>query len=64
VHDNHSAHPNVEYVQDEPSVITFLARRRIRAGEELTIDDGQEWCRRDAHAEVIATCSARRPQRQ
>jgi uncharacterized protein len=40
---NHSADPNVEYVQDEPSVITFVARRRVRAGEELTIDYGDEW---------------------
>jgi uncharacterized protein len=40
---NHSADPNVEYVQDEPTLITFVARRGIRAGEDLTIDYGDEW---------------------
>ena len=40
---NHSPEPNVEYVQDEPSTITFLALRPIRAGDELTIDYGEEW---------------------
>jgi hypothetical protein len=40
---NHSADPNVEYVQDEPTLVTFVARRGIRAGEDLTIDYGDEW---------------------
>jgi SET domain-containing protein len=40
---NHSPDPNVEYVQDEPSTITFLALRTIRPGDELTIDYGEEW---------------------
>jgi uncharacterized protein len=40
---NHSPEPNVEYVQDEPSAITFLALRTIRPGDELTIDYGEEW---------------------
>jgi hypothetical protein len=40
---NHSADANVEYVQDEPRVITFLALRAIEPGEELTIDYGEEW---------------------
>jgi hypothetical protein len=40
---NHSPRPNVEYVQDEPSTITFLALRPIRPGDELTIDYGEEW---------------------
>jgi hypothetical protein len=40
---NHSANPNVEYVQDEPSTITFLALRKVRPGDELTIDYGEEW---------------------
>jgi hypothetical protein len=39
----HSPEPNVEYVQDEPSAITFLALRTIRPGDELTIDYGEEW---------------------
>jgi uncharacterized protein len=40
---NHSSKPNVEYVQDEPSVMRFLALRTVRPGEELTIDYGEEW---------------------
>ena len=40
---NHSGEPNVEYVQDEPTTIEFLALRAIAAGEELTIDYGREW---------------------
>jgi uncharacterized protein len=40
---NHSSDPNVEYVQDEPSTITFLALRAVKPGEELTIDYGEEW---------------------
>jgi SET domain-containing protein len=40
---NHSPVPNVEYVQDEPSTITFRALRKVRPGDELTIDYGDEW---------------------
>ena len=40
---NHSPEPNVEYVQDEPSTITFRALREVRPGDELTIDYGEEW---------------------
>ena len=40
---NHSPDPNVEYVQDEPSTITFRALRKVRPGDELTIDYGDEW---------------------
>ena len=40
---NHSPHPNVEYVQDEPSTITFRALGAVRPGDELTIDYGEEW---------------------
>jgi hypothetical protein len=40
---NHSAEPNLEYVQEEPDVITFLATRPIEPGDELTIDYGEEW---------------------
>jgi len=39
---NHSSDPNLEYDQDERA-ITFVALRRIRPGDELTIDYGQEW---------------------
>jgi SET domain-containing protein len=38
---NHSPNPNVEYVQDEPTTITFRALRKVRPGDELTIDDGR-----------------------
>ena len=40
---NHSAKPNVEYVQDEPSMLRFLALRTVKPGDELTIDYGEEW---------------------
>ena len=40
---NHSASPNLEYFQDEPDAITFVATRAIKRGEELTIDYGAEW---------------------
>lgn len=40
---NHSANPNVEYVQDEPSTIRFRALRTVLPGEELTIDYGEKW---------------------
>jgi hypothetical protein len=40
---NHSAAPNVEYVQGEETTIAFVALREIEPGEELTIDYGREW---------------------
>jgi uncharacterized protein len=40
---NHAAHPNLEYVQYEPRVISFVTTRPVAAGEELTIDYGAEW---------------------
>ena len=40
---NHSAEPNVEYVQEEPRVIKFVAIRPVEPGDELTIDYGEEW---------------------
>jgi len=40
---NHSPNPNVEYVEGEPSTIVFRALRKVRPGDELTIDYGEEW---------------------
>ena len=40
---NHSARPNVEYLQDEPSTMRFVALRAVAPGDELTIDYGDEW---------------------
>jgi uncharacterized protein len=40
---NHSGDANVEYVQDAPDTITYVALRDIEAGEELTISYGDEW---------------------
>jgi hypothetical protein len=40
---NHSAEPNVEYVQHGPREIAFIALRDVKAGEELRIDYGEEW---------------------
>ena len=40
---NHSANPNLEYVQDDPSILKFHALRAVKPGEELTIDYGETW---------------------
>lgn len=40
---NHSAEPNVEYEQEDPSEISYYALRTVQPGEELTIDYGEEW---------------------
>jgi uncharacterized protein len=40
---NHSAEPNVEYVQEDPTTISFRALRKVRPGDELKIDYGEEW---------------------
>jgi hypothetical protein len=40
---NHSPNPNVEYIQDEPSTLTFRALRTVMPGEELVIDYGDRW---------------------
>jgi hypothetical protein len=40
---NHSADPNLEYEQEDPSSITFFALHAVRPGDELTIDYGEEW---------------------
>ena len=40
---NHSYDANCEYVQDGPDAITYLTTRDVAAGEELTIDYGEEW---------------------
>ena len=40
---NHSYEANLEYIQDGPRVITFVTLRDVEAGEELTIDYGEEW---------------------
>ena len=40
---NHSYEPNCEYIQEAPRVIKFVTLREVEAGEELTIDYGEEW---------------------
>jgi SET domain-containing protein len=40
---NHSADPNLEYVQEEPTAISFFAIKAVQPGDELTIDYGEEW---------------------
>ena len=40
---NHSADPNLEYVQDDPTTIVFRTVRKVKRGDELTIDYGDEW---------------------
>jgi hypothetical protein len=40
---NHSPEPNLEYIQEDASTIVFQTVRKVRRGEELTIDYGEEW---------------------
>lgn len=40
---NHSADPNLEYIEGEPGTIEFVTTRRVEADEELTIDYGAHW---------------------
>ncbi len=40
---NHSAEPNLEYVQESPETMTFVALKPIARGDELFIDYGEEW---------------------
>jgi hypothetical protein len=40
---NHSADPNADYVEDGPDTIAFVTIRPVAAGEELTINYGEEW---------------------
>jgi SET domain-containing protein len=40
---NHSATPNAEYVEHGPRTIAFVALTDVEAGDELTIDYGDEW---------------------
>jgi SET domain-containing protein len=40
---NHSSRPNLEYVQSSANTMTFLATRKIKPGDELTIDYGDHW---------------------
>lgn len=47
---NHSADANCEHVEHGPGVIAYVARRRVRKGEELTINYGAGWWdSRDEH---------------
>jgi len=40
---NHSADPNLEYLQERTSTIEFYAQRVVEPGEELTISYDSEW---------------------
>jgi hypothetical protein len=40
---NHSEDPNVEYVQEEPSTVEYVALRTVEPGDELTIHYGDDW---------------------
>lgn len=40
---NHSAEPCAEYQQYEEDSLAFVALRDIAAGEEITIDYGEDW---------------------
>lgn len=40
---NHSPDANCEHVEHGPGLIAYVARRDVRAGEELTINYGDHW---------------------
>ena len=40
---NHSADPNVHYVEGEGTSIAFITLRPVAEGDELRIDYGAEW---------------------
>jgi hypothetical protein len=40
---NHSARPNLEWVQTGRTVVTFTSKRAIKQGEELTHDYSRQW---------------------
>jgi SET domain-containing protein len=40
---NHSCRPNAEAVQRKGPIIVYVARRRIRPGEEITVDYGKDY---------------------
>ena len=40
---NHSCRPNAEAVQRKGPIIVYVARRRIKPGEEITVDYGKDY---------------------
>ena len=40
---NHSADPNIEYFEADDGAIAYVATRAVAAGEELTINYGEQW---------------------
>jgi len=40
---NHSCRPNTEAVERKGRVIVYVARRKIKPGEELTVDYGKDY---------------------
>ena len=40
---NHSCRPNVEAIERRGGVIVYVARRRIKPDEEITVDYGRDY---------------------
>jgi SET domain-containing protein len=40
---NHSCRPNAEAIERRGPVIVYVARRRIKSGEEITVDYGRDY---------------------
>jgi uncharacterized protein len=40
---NHSCRPNVEAVERKGPIIVYVARRKIKPGEEITVDYGKDY---------------------
>ena len=40
---NHSADANCEYVEHGPQQIAYVTKRAVEAGDELTINYGDDW---------------------
>ncbi|HWP26050.1 MAG TPA: SET domain-containing protein [Xanthobacteraceae bacterium] len=70
---NHSCRPNAEAVLRRPYRIVYVARRRIKPGEEITVDYGKDYfeafikkkgCRCTACRAQRSRCRAKRVRRR
>jgi SET domain-containing protein len=63
---NHSCRPNAEAIERRGPTIVYVARRRIKAGEEITVDYGRDYFDSfigKSHCRCVK-CRERRAERQ